>query len=464
MNAISTAWSIICHYFEIRIKMRQLKAVIFGLQETGKTELFSKLFYADHLAPNSYRATIAPDFNNLIIKKENPEESTKIMVWEFPGVPRYRILSEPFLKGADIGLYCIDLSKEITDKDIEEGKSYIKNFIECNPDALLMLTGTKHDLALPNALETAINKFKFAEIPFDTFISTSSKDVNGLSDLHAFFAEQANKLALEDKNAEINVHKEENPCIKDSESPLPIVLAPATIAALNQTADKKAWEKQNLKLNNLFWASNYHPKVSLVPSLADKVNKQTPELTLALFYPDLQQANKDALEKQGIKINSLFWARNRCLKGSELYMALDYLMNQVKDLPIPVSDSLGFEANLLINNLLNPLIVDKTPAINAFIEQSNHHLQDKYQWVKSSILAVAISAALVLVAAMIGFGIGFAIGSWTGPGAMVTGFVTGSAVGLGALAYATHRFMSPPPAAESVDSDNDKTSANIPLN
>ena len=44
-----------------------------------------------------------------------------------------------------------------------------------------------------------------------------------------------------------------------------------------------------------------------------------------------------------------------------------------------------------------------------------------------AVLSVAAAAVVTLIAGFVGFGIGFAAGSWTGPGAFITGFMSGSA-------------------------------------
>ncbi|MCL9682556.1 Rab family GTPase [Legionella maioricensis] len=162
-------------------------------------------------------------------------------------------------------------------------------------------------------------------------------------------------------------------------------------------------------------------------------------------------------------LNNIQQARNRCLQGSDLYNALDNLNNKAINLPFYVVSALGTEANILLDNIQNPSNPDIMASINLFHENCNELVQGRYQAVINAIWTLTITAAITIIAGVIGFGIGFALGAWSGPGAFFTGLAAGwassmavaggaSLFGLGTLAYtATHTFFKTTPVEDAVN-------------
>ncbi len=343
--------------------MSRFKAVLFGAKKVGKTAINQKL--SGLTVSQRYMPTLGADFNTLKISSHSGIDDIRVALWDTPSDPRFKAsYSALSLSDVDLGIYCIDLSEEITEEIIAEIKSSINELHSRNPNAQLILVGTKRDCAREQALETA--RQKLADISFSKIISTSSYADNGLEELYDYLAKSANDKCIQEK---IRLYK----------------------------------------------------------------------------------ANE-----QG---NGILFARNLCNAQSELYLALDNLYNQAKDLNSQTSTTLGNITSDLMFNLLNSQVTDKMGAINSFVQQSNELLQNKYSGIVNGILTVAITAVVTVVAALIGFGIGFALGAWSGPGAFFTGLLAGSAsalavagssslVGVGAMAYTAYRFFRPSPVVE----------------
>ncbi len=332
-----------------------------GMENTGKTTIGKRLasrygLYTNPLT-SPYKPTIAPDFS--VMRIQSDPEQVNIKVWDIPGDSVKKQMAIPFFINSNFGLYCIDLSVEMTEEMVSAIKNEINEYRRYSPDAQLILVGTKGDCALPNALQTAQNLL--AEIPFARIISTSAGENNGLQDLQDFLTMEGKKL---------------------------------------------------------------------IPRY------ERPYFCHQIIQPD----------------NAILKARNRCLKDSNLYNALDFLNASMEHLNDATVEAIGEEVNILLDGLSDPSVTDKTNSINLFIEKSNEQLQGKHHTLKNVILSVALTAAMTAIAAMIGFGIGFALGVWSGPGAFFTGLAAGCAsalavaggaslFGIGTLAYTSHRFF-----------------------
>ncbi len=341
-----------------------LNVFILGREQSGKTELLKQLSSPEYLSPaaHHYQPTVGVYYS--IVTIPNEADNLTITIGDMGG--RFNEAVEVPVD-LDFGLYCIDLSKEIDEIELQEIKNEITKFREINPHAQLILVGTKRDVALPNALNNAFQQLE--EITFAAAVSTSAREVRGSKKLYRVLCLEANK---------------------------------------------------KLRPNEEDYLSFYNP------------------------------------------LNRIQQARNRCLKSSALYNALDNLNNEARNLPCRVIEDLGAEANSLLDHIQDVSNQDMIASINLFHVHCNELVQGEYYRVINAIWSLTIAATVTVVAAIIGFGIGFALGIWSGPGAFFTGLIAGSAsavtvtggaslLGLSTLAYTAHAFFKTLPVQEAVN-------------
>lgn len=348
-----------------------IKAFILGAEGAGKTELNKHLTFPGYVntAEKKYFRSIAPDFNIVTIPNANGTDKTTLQIWDAPGNQQYKtIFKNKFYAKSHFGLFCIDLSKPLDQNVISELKSDLAEFKAINPGAHLILIGTKNDITLPNALQTA--QQEFAEYPFTAAVATSAREADGSQEL----------------------------------------------------------------LNHL---------VVLIPRIIGELQQEQLKLT-----EEIKQYEEER--------RTILHARNRCSINSNLYFALDKLHHETACLSVSQVKKLGHETNTLLDHLENSNIHDKTPCIKAFITHCTEEVQGKDYLLKSTLLTIAYSLTLAVMASLIGFGVGFALGAWSGPGAFFTGLAMGSAsaitvvssaslCGTGTFAYSSYQFFKSTP-------------------
>ncbi len=176
--------------------MNRFKAVLFGATRVGKTAINQKL--CGLAVSQRYNTTLGADFNTLKISSHNGMDDITIALWDTPSDPRFKAsYSALTLSNVDLGIYCIDLSEEITEEIIAGIKSDINELQSRNPNAQLILIGTKSDCAREQALETA--RQKLAAISFNKIISTSSYADNGVEELYDYLAKSAHDKYIQEK-------------------------------------------------------------------------------------------------------------------------------------------------------------------------------------------------------------------------------------------------------------------------
>jgi len=215
--------------------MPSFKATLLGIKQSGKTELFHKLSisnYANH-KDQAYIPTVGPDVNSLRINNEINQEPLTTLLWDTPGNPRLKSLSVQITVKSDFGLFCIDLSSEMNEEEFNQFESYIQEFRERNPTALLVLVGTKSDIAPVYALQNISDQL--SDIPFAKVIATSARDKNGSDELHNFLAAEINqKVARAQALLSVNdIQRAQNRC--------------AQHPSLYQALDKLNRETQHIK-------------------------------------------------------------------------------------------------------------------------------------------------------------------------------------------------------------------------
>lgn len=176
---------------EYGINMNSFKAVLFGPERVGKTAIHQKLRglkISEHYLP-----TLGADVGPLQI----PNEEMKIHLWDTPSAARFKTFSALTLRHVDLGLYCIDLSEELTEEMIATIKSEIDELKALSPDAELILVGTKQDKASEQSLETARKKLE--DIAFSKSISTTTSETNGVDELKNYLIISAKNKSLQEK-------------------------------------------------------------------------------------------------------------------------------------------------------------------------------------------------------------------------------------------------------------------------
>lgn len=360
-----------------------LKAFILGAEGVGKTELNKHLTIPGYLNTENkkYFRSIAPDFNTLVIPNVERVDKARINVWDASENPRFKTaLINMFYPKSHFGLFCIDLSIPLNHQIISELKNDLDEFKAINPEAHLILVGTKSDIALPDALQTA--QQEFIEYPFTAAVTTSAREHDGSQAL-------LNLLAL-----------------------------------------------------------------------------HTPKIIAELLLEERKLAIEMEAYEEGKK--TILYARNRCRVNSNLYLALDKLHHEASSaLSLSQIKKLGQEANTLLDHLDDSNITDKIPSIKAFVTNCTEEIQGKNHALTSTLLTIAYTLTMAVIASLIGFGIGFAFGAWSGPGAFFTGIAAGTASAVavvssasicsaGTLAYSAYHFFKPTPILSSVKEVADK--------
>ncbi|RUR20726.1 hypothetical protein ELY21_01180 [Legionella sp. km535] len=216
---------------ELEINTMNLKAFTFGAEGVGKTELIKKLSNPDYTNQpgQRYNRSIGADFSIIQIPDREGIKKTPLSLWDMSGNPKFRGISSCFFPNSDFGFACVDLSKPLDQQTIDELNDDLALFRQLNPDALLILVGTKSDAALPNALENA--QQQFAPIPFLAAVPTSARNADGSQELLNLITLEARKLVLLRQEEELNKTQEllneieqrktilnaRNRCIEDSE-------------------------------------------------------------------------------------------------------------------------------------------------------------------------------------------------------------------------------------------------------
>lgn len=97
-------------------------------------------------------------------------------------------------------------------------------------------------------------------------------------------------------------------------------------------------------------------------------------------------------------------------------------------------DAIHKELVRLENDLFNPAVKEKHHAIIDFSENCHMILNGKHKNILHAVVSLAAVAVVTVIAGLVGFGIGFAAGLWTGPGAFISGFMSGSTAAVSVVA------------------------------
>ena len=174
--------------------------------------------------------------------------------------------------------------------------------------------------------------------------------------------------------------------------------------------------------------------------------------------PDEEEPFTAELETPTARSETIFdTTTDKMHEDNLLRNSLEAFQNTIQRLPEKIQQQLATEAKVMVDGLNRE---NPESAITKFQQNCNSLLQ-KYAPPSTSaiilkaVATVAITAAVTIIAAAIGFGIGFAAGLWTGPGAFISGVLTGAAatatiatsgaIGLGFGALSAYHFFKPQP-------------------
>ncbi|KTD41241.1 Rab family GTPase [Legionella parisiensis] len=154
------------------------KVVFFGKYKGGKTQLNRRIALQEKFEfqyePGS---TVGADFLTREIASDNT-----VNLWDTAGDERFQGMSSVFYKGADVGIFCIDLTEVINEQEFNKS---IQEFREFAPNAPIICVGTKSDLATADL--NAFKKIKSKEIAH--FIITSAKNGDNVNELFSIITQ-----------------------------------------------------------------------------------------------------------------------------------------------------------------------------------------------------------------------------------------------------------------------------------
>ncbi|CAM2837425.1 Rho GTPase (Miro-like) [Legionella steigerwaltii] len=151
------------------------KVVVFGKQGSGKTRLNHKIAQKEIDFEEDLAPTLSVDFLSRKIDSNNVVD-----LWDISGEERFKQINPYYYKGADVGVFCVDLTEEIKEQEIT---SRIQEFRQFAPLVPIICVGTKSDSSRANS--NALEKIKSKEL-FTNFIITSANNgdnVEALFDL-----------------------------------------------------------------------------------------------------------------------------------------------------------------------------------------------------------------------------------------------------------------------------------------
>ena len=165
-----------------------IKVILFGDTNTGKSQLLNRIEHGGYSEmPNS---TVGVEFGTRRILNDR----YKLQIWDTAGQQKFRAVISSYKRGAQIGIYCHDVSKEIDSQKIYND---IKDFKALAGDqARVIIVLTKNDLyegkelnhqQVFQGIDTKAEEFKQLCIHPKVF-STSAKRYEGIDALLSHIA------------------------------------------------------------------------------------------------------------------------------------------------------------------------------------------------------------------------------------------------------------------------------------
>lgn len=150
--------------------LMKYKVVVFG--KSGKTKLAHKVAQKKIDFEEASPPTLSVDFFSRDLDSNNT-----VAIWDISGDERFKQINPYYYKGADVGVFCIDLTEEIDEQELIKS---IQEFRKFAPLAPIICVGTKSDL--PDANRDRLEKIN-PKVLFANFIITSAKNGENVEEL-----------------------------------------------------------------------------------------------------------------------------------------------------------------------------------------------------------------------------------------------------------------------------------------
>ncbi|WP_454780823.1 Rab family GTPase [Legionella sp. WA2022007384] len=218
----------------------EYKVVLLGKKGSGKTQLNYQIASQNFDFKEDSPPSIGVDFLTRTI-----DPDIKVRLWDICADERFKQLNQIFYKGADVGVFCIDLTEKISEKEIIES---IKEFRQYAPHAPIICVGTKSDS--PYADINALEKIKSKEL-FAGFITTSAKNRKHVEELfklihkhcEAKYQRSWNEVVIELEKSLMQLPDKKTILIKEELTKLSkVILAKSDDPSVNPKAKVKAIE------------------------------------------------------------------------------------------------------------------------------------------------------------------------------------------------------------------------------
>ena len=154
----------------------QIKLVFLGSSGVGKTCLINRFILGKY--DSEAYASSSPSYANKVIKYEGEEYS--FILWDTPGVEKYRALTKIFLKDVHIIVLVYDITNKTSFLDLQYWLDYIIEKYGSN--TFNVLIGNKSDLNSIKEIKESDGS-KFAEIIKAKFAHVSAKTNDNWSNI-----------------------------------------------------------------------------------------------------------------------------------------------------------------------------------------------------------------------------------------------------------------------------------------
>ncbi len=118
-------------------------------------------------------------------------DSTNFQFWDISGQHRFVTLNFPFVKNADIAVYCVDLSQSLNQRKMDLAFEYFNKYTADMPKIPIILVGTKTDLERQVSDEEFEELLSNEKYGFTKGIKVSTKESKNISELSTMLKELA---------------------------------------------------------------------------------------------------------------------------------------------------------------------------------------------------------------------------------------------------------------------------------
>ncbi|MBA2652650.1 MAG: GTP-binding protein [Tatlockia sp.] len=142
------------------------KVAILGNKKSGKTQIFKKLTFPKGIFESTYEPTLGLDYCSIL------RDPFRFQIWDTSGECKKNLL-----KGMDVAIYCVDLSKPLDEEKIHSDMQNYRNYTSDRPlEIPIILVGTKADLNSQRKISDDEFQTFSEKYNFKKGITTSSKD------------------------------------------------------------------------------------------------------------------------------------------------------------------------------------------------------------------------------------------------------------------------------------------------